>query len=1001
MKKSKKAVIGILILIGICLISAVIALLGYRGLRRTALDHRPLVIIHSPLNREEGVIGQEMILHATARAQDGVSRVELWVDGAMVASRDASDDEAISPLVITAGWTPRILGPHTLLVLASSPHRVEGQSTIVVDIVEAATISDEESTSGGETADAEAGSGAGAGEDGTSAPRGSAPSSDAPAPSPHDLPPGSTEDVLELTGFEIPSPGGSDDSLPTSLKVEVLSLQTGEAFESLHCYIGFGDSDETVSQWYPDTDFDQGTDESFSPLGGGGWDVGAHLAGDAAPIIIWPDSQPLAIDITCVGTSGGGTEALDLGQIALVRPPETWDGITRHALSDAGEGSFTMDYRISRTESSGRGHPIFLDPSMTPPTNLHMGFWTLLWDYERMADEESIDGFRVYLNDTLQWSEPADARYSTLPYEWLSPPCGESYDFTVTAYRIGYPDGPESRPSNMVRVSGDEVDDEESSCDHNVIVTLQTLSTQYLDRDRGSMYGVFYVNEQELNFDGRCHGSGICGEVGMYDNFEYNINMLTTELGGGQQARLIVDVPPGENLVLGYDIHAQGDGLVCGGEIWFESEELARVHTGTVTSERPSGFSSRCVVTYTVEPVFGSPVVESGGLPPLPMLTVEKLTVREATGQLQIHIRNVGAATWPGKDLDIAVTWPDGSGIGGYTWPELVLQPGDRAILEDPDLVPAPHPPLGACVLLDPGNEVPEEDDRSPGWSRGRYCQPLPDLTITNSVYDNLGDRLLVTVENIGEGAVEHRNLGLQINLADGAYFSAPAEWWSDVSLEPRGAIVMEWAGIGESQRERMLDGYTAVIDPNNDIAEESGTNNDYTVHGSTQLQIMWRSGRMPYYYGGTHEGTMFFDAFIVGGDSYSRNVASWTSPEMEFNRDDAYVGGHWYDHPEYDYQVWYSDLLIAGDELLEIFMAADVDIAARGYFHLGLARATYGPDENWGARPFPYQACNIEGSPEDGGVHRFSVQPVDSGLPFSVRGLPWSSTFTICSMRD
>ena len=1000
MKKSHKVAISILVVIGICLLTAVIALLGYRGMRRTALDHRPLVIIHSPLNREQGLLGEEMILHASTRAQDGVSRIELWVDGALVASRDAPGDEAVSPLVLTAGWTPETAGAHTLLVLATSAHRVEGQSTVVIEAVEEVAAS-EEPASVEEDTDEDTGTAPGAADDGSGGSGGAAPASDAPAPSPVDVPPGSSDDVLELTGFEIPTPGGPEDGLPTSLRVEVLTLETGGAYESLHCYIGFGDAGETVSQWYPDTDFDQATDESFAPLGDGGWDVATYMAGDAAPIIIWPDDVPLALDITCVGTSGGGTEAFDLGQIALVRRPETWDGITRHALSDASEGSFSIDYSISRTESSGRGHPIFLDPSMTPPTNLHMGFWTLLWDYEPREDEDPIDGFRIYLNDTLQWTEPADARYSTLPYEWLSPPCGETYEFTVTAFRIDYPDGPESAPSNTVSVSGDDEDDEESSCDHNVIVTFQTLSTQYLDGDRGSMYGVFYVNEQELDFDGRCHGSGVCGTVGMYDNFEYNINMLTTELGGGQQSRVVVDVPPGEQLVLGYDIHASGDGVVCGGERWFESDELDRVHTGTITSERPSGFSSRCVVAFTVEPVFGSPVVESGALPPLPMLTVEKLTVRESTGQLQIHVRNVGAATWPGKDLDVAVTWPDGSGIGGYTWPELILQPGDRAILEDPDLVPGPHPPLGACVLLDPGNEVPEEDDRTPAWSRGRYCQPLPDLTITNAVYESLEDRLLVTVENIGEGAVEHRNLGLQIDLADGAYFAAPAEWWSDVSLAPRGVIVMEWAGIGTSQRERMLDGYTAVIDPNNDIAEESGTNNEFTVRGSTQLQIMWRSGHMPYYYGGTNTGTMFFDAFIISGDRHARNVAMWTSPEIEISALDDSGRAGWTDRREFDYQAWYSDITISGDELLEIRMAADVDIGGRGYFHLGLPRATYGPEENWGARPFGYQDCNIEASPDDGGVHTFSVQPVDSGLPVSVRIIPWTSVFTICSLRD
>lgn len=123
MKKSHKVAISILVVIGICLLTAVIALLGYRGMRRTALDHRPLVIIHSPLNREQGLLGEEMILHASTRAQDGVSRIELWVDGALVASRDAPGDEAVSPLVLTAGWTPETAGAYPAGARHLSPSR--------------------------------------------------------------------------------------------------------------------------------------------------------------------------------------------------------------------------------------------------------------------------------------------------------------------------------------------------------------------------------------------------------------------------------------------------------------------------------------------------------------------------------------------------------------------------------------------------------------------------------------------------------------------------------------------------------------------------------------------------------------------------------------------------------------------------------------------------------------------------------------------------------------
>ena len=52
-------------------------------------------------------------------------------------------------------------------------------------------------------------------------------------------------------------------------------------------------------------------------------------------------------------------------------------------------------------------------------------------------------------------------------------------------------------------------------------------------------------------------------------------------------------------------------------------------------------------------------------------------------------------------------------------------------------------------------------------------------------------------------------------------------------------------------------------------------------------------------------------------------------------------------------------------------------------------------------ARLYRYQDCVIEAWPYEGGVHRFWVQPIDSGLPFGVRVYPWTSTFTICMLEE
>jgi hypothetical protein len=1022
MNRSRVILLGILALFVICLALALLAALFYGSQRSRAMDERPLVLIHTPLNREHVRLGEGILVHATARAQGGVARIELWVDGEFVSYRERPGEGTVSPLVLSAGWEPATLGAHTLLVRAVSSGGVSGQATVAVEAVEAeaeegsrlggyivqdegetlASIADEVGASVEEIEDLNpdlveegpepgdlvltpgeepAPGGAGGEPDEPAEPPpsgGEAPPGDG-APDPHDDAPGSYLEVVEVFGLDplIPADPATDEQV--ILRVEALALETGAAYESVHCYIGIAESDP---RWVPDDDFDQTTDESFALLDDGTWDIAAHLAGDRATSIAWAPDQWLPIDITCVGVVGDGTDAIELGRLEITVRPEAWDGVTRRAVGASDEGSFTLDYRISRMEGSGGGHPIFLDPTMTPPTNLRMGFWTLLWDYEPEEDEEPIHGFRVYLNGTLQWVELPDARQSTLPYEWLSPPCGTTYNFAVTAFRYGYPDGPESMFSNVVPVVGGEPGSED--CNRTLIVRLETLSTEHLERDMGPIYGTFYVNDQVVEFDGRCHGSGICGEVGLYADFEYDISGLLDHLAFGAPASFVVDVPPGEQLVIGYDISAGGEGMVCAGETWYEGEGLDRVHSGGIVSERPSGYSSRCRVTFTVHPAFGSPTGEAGGQPPLPMLAVENLTVDEPTGQLQIHVRNVGAGTWPAKDLDVAVTWPDGSGIGAYTWPGegLVLRPGRKTILQHPDLVPGPHPPLGACVLLDPGNEVPEEDDYSLAWTRGRYCRPLPDLVVTNAVYDDINERLLVTVENIGEGSLEHRDLGLQINLVDGRYFAASAEWWADVSMEPRGVIVMEWPHIGPDQRALMMGGYTAVIDPNNDIAEESGFNNEYAVRPSARLWLSWTWIDVPYDVRDTVEFS--FDAYLVSGGS-RRHVADWHIGQ-DINWGSCFRPYHCvrhYDDEEYD-TYWFD---VAGDEELVI----EIVVSHPGTLYDSI-RVTdvYGPEDDWGAGDVgPRGTCAYFGG---------TRQPHSYTWVFDYsEGHAWDTTFHIC----
>ena len=258
----------------------------------------------------------------------------------------------------------------------------------------------------------------------------------------------------------------------------------------------------------PDTDGDPATDESFTPGAMGWWEVQPYLAGDAAPVIYWPENQSMPFTASCVGVAAGGTDALDLGTFDLTIPPESWDGSLQSAEVDGTEGHLYMQYRVSRLPVDPRAFPIFLDPDMTPPTHVRLdeGSRSLRWDYSPRADEEPITGFRVYLNGSLQWVEDAEARQSGLPLEWFNPPCGATYTFAVSAYRFELPDGPESPPGEVSllppRLRAASVKSRSTSSPWR---PLTWQRGRYEDRggDVGPPYGSFFANDWQAAFDTR------------------------------------------------------------------------------------------------------------------------------------------------------------------------------------------------------------------------------------------------------------------------------------------------------------------------------------------------------------------------------------------------------------------------------------------------------------------------------------------------------------------
>jgi hypothetical protein len=338
-----------------------------------------------------------------------------------------------------------------------------------------------------------------------------------------------------------------------------------------------------------------------------------------------------------------------------------------------------------------------------------------------------------------------------------------------------------------------------------------------------------------------------------------------------------------------------------------------------------------------------------------------------------------------------------GDSIGVYTWPEFVLETGQRTVLEQPDM--RLEAPFDACVMIDPYDEMLEEFERSGAMIHFPICPQLPDLTITDVSFDpGGGGRMRVTVQNVGDAALENRTIGFDSQLADGspAYLDRS---WPGISLEPGAMRTFDITGVTETVRNLLVNGYSITVNPEGTIAELDLVNNTYIVRGTSQMQIHWCETIVPHYYGWGHTVRMDMTVDAVSGSNTRRLLTQHVEDYFSYiyidDYDIHYVVGDAYPGRNC---ASIGGFEVRGDEQLRIAISGQYQAGSSGSWdNLGAGASTFHPQNDWGAEVST--ACsgyNYNLFDATQGWHDFVVYP-DLGM---LAPPPWTALYHLCVER-
>jgi LysM repeat protein len=760
-----KAQRNILIVMGgvfVCCLLPLLGVLAFWVIAPRISPGRPLVVIHQPTSGQRVQMGRAVAVHSTARDERKIARIELWADGQLQSSQRSPTGGGITPMTLMQGWQPAVPGMHTLVVRAFNPSGGSGQASVMVEVISGTVPTPtprpwetptptptlppgcEEPVGGyivqaGDTLESIAATmgvtveqirtcnpdlppgplGAGttllvpvsAGPEVTVTL--TATLTVTPTEALTGTPTATPTATPTVTPTETPPGGGappdSDGEAPpdipdiptlppptTELEFEALVLEVDGVYMHVYCWGALGPATGPLDfvRIPPAPDY-------IAPAAGERrWNIAEYAAGDHRQTFSWPPDQPLRVAANCTGVTDP-LHSYELGSFENTHPPEEWDGRRLVGTGTLAGRWFTIEYHINHAGAGG---------IIPPPTNLHRQdigpLHRLVWDWT--GDPSTIDGFRLYLNDSVQWAvtDPT-VHHTSLPEAWINPPCDETYRFHVTAYRGPLAAGVESISSDPVILEG-------PPCANVWRVTFSPMHFTSVTADgmaptSGPIYGQFWANTRSLIFE-----SGPPGGVWVGAGPSYSVlNMFFGGLCNDCPADNTLTVPlnPGDWLTIGAEIWEHDppppsppDEVICQNAMLpIDSTTLLDGQEGDVPCGTTWGVGT---VHWIIHAGPGGGGGGGGGAGPgLPDLTITHMWT-DMGGVLHIMVQNVGTVPVVGWNLAVRLEQiSTHATLGTYTNALPDLAPGDVTDVTQSGWL---YAAADLIATLDPDNALPE-----------------------------------------------------------------------------------------------------------------------------------------------------------------------------------------------------------------------------------------------------------------------------------------------------